>query len=492
MSKAIPNWLYKRATLTPNRIAIEFEQQQFTFYELHVQAETLARKLSSIIPENRKVVACLLENGAHTVALIHALSYIGAVIVPLNTRLTAAEIEYQLRDSNASVLVYDEVFSEKADASSKNVDIQAVAYEKLMHFEETNIDIIKEIDLNEQHTLMYTSGTTGFPKGVILTFGNHWWSAIGSSLNLGLYEHDKWLCAVPMFHMSGLSIILRSVIYGIPIVIHKSFQPEKANDAIIHQGVTIVSVVSAMLSRMLDTLTTDYPSTFRCMLLGGGPAPLPLLEACTKRNIPVYQTYGMTETASQIATLSSEYMLTKIGSAGKPLFHSQLKIMQNEREAKPNEVGEIVVKGPTVTKGYLGRKKETENAIKDGWLYTGDLGYLDEDGFLYVLDRRSDLIISGGENVYPAEIESVLLSHPDVAEAGVTGVDDEKWGQVPIAFVVSKANIAEQELIQFCEQKLARYKLPKQIHFVKQLPRNSANKLLRRELIKLLPERRDR
>ena len=490
MPETMPNWLYKRASLTPNRTAIEFEQKRYTFLELHQEAETLARKLKAI-SETPKTVACLLENGPHTVALIHALSYIGAVIVPLNTRLTASEIEYQLRDSNAGILVYDDVFREKAVNASKNIDMQAISFEKLAQSEEADFEIRKEIDLNSQHTIMYTSGTTGFPKGVILTYGNHWWSAIGSSLNLGLYEHDKWLCCVPMFHMSGLSIVFRSVIYGIPIVIHKSFQPEKANEAILHQGVTIASVVSAMLSRMLDALETNYPSTFRCMLLGGGPAPLPLLEACTKRNIPVYQTYGMTETASQIATLSSEYMLKKIGSAGKPLFHSQLKIMKDGREAHPNEIGEIVVKGPTVTKGYLGREKETKEAIKDGWLYTGDLGYLDDDGFLYVLDRRSDLIISGGENIYPAEIESVLLSHPDVVEAGVTGIDDETWGQVPIAFVVTKTKMSEQNLLQFCEQKLARYKLPKCIHFVKQLPRNSANKLLRRELLKLLPERRE-
>ena len=490
MPETMPNWLYKRASLTPNRTAIEFEQKRYTFLELHQEAETLARKLKAI-SETPKTVACLLENGPHTVALIHALSYIGAVIVPLNTRLTASEIEYQLRDSNAGILVYDDVFREKAVNASKNIDMQAISFEKLAQSEEADFEIRKEIDLNSQHTIMYTSGTTGFPKGVMLTYGNHWWSAIGSSLNLGLYEHDKWLCCVPMFHMSGLSIVFRSVIYGIPIVIHKSFQPEKANEAILHQGVTIASVVSAMLSRMLDALETNYPSTFRCMLLGGGPAPLPLLEACTKRNIPVYQTYGMTETASQIATLSSEYMLKKIGSAGKPLFHSQLKIMKDGRKAHPNEIGEIVVKGPTVTKGYLGREKETKEAIKDGWLYTGDLGYLDDDGFLYVLDRRSDLIISGGENIYPAEIESVLLSHPDVVEAGVTGIDDETWGQVPIAFVVTKTKMSEQNLLQFCEQKLARYKLPKRIHFVKQLPRNSANKLLRRELLKLLPERRE-
>lgn len=486
MIEVMPNWLYKRATLTPNRTAVEFEDESVSFLELHNRVTSLARKLASFKIEDGDTIAFLLENGVHTVEIIHALEYLRCTIVPLNTRLTASELQYQIEDSNANILFYDEAFRNKALDAVKDRNVHAIAYDHLINTTESEADIHTEIQFEQPHTIMYTSGTTGLPKGVVLTYGNHWWSAIGSSLNLGLHDNDKWLCAVPMFHMSGLSIVIRSVIYGIPIVIHRQFHPEKANEAIINDGVTIVSVVSAMLSKVLQTQIDAYPTTFRCMLLGGGPAPLPLLEKCKEKNIPVYQTYGMTETASQIVTLSSEYMLTKIGSAGKPLFHSQLKIEKDGQPVPANEVGEIVVKGPTVTSGYLNREDDTAKTIKNGWLYTGDLGYLDEDGFLFVVDRRSDLIISGGENVYPAEIEATLLAHPNVIDAGVTGISDETWGHVPVGFVVTKSYVGEQQLLDFCQVRLARYKLPKRIYFVNELPRNGANKLLRRELIKLI------
>ncbi|MED5077855.1 AMP-binding protein, partial [Geobacillus stearothermophilus] len=218
--------------------------------------------------------------------------------------------------------------------------------------------------------------------------------------------------------------------------------------------------------------------------------PRPLLEACKEKGIPVYQTYGMTETASQIATLAPEYSLTKLGSAGKPLFPAELCILKDGKPAAPHEAGEIVVKGPNVTKGYWQRPEATAQAIRGGWFFTGDIGYLDEDGFLYVLDRRSDLIISGGENVYPAEVEAVLLSHPDVEEAGVTGVENETWGQVPYAFVRLKRGASPDEaaLRAFCRERLAKYKVPARIYFVDELPRNAAQKLLRRELKRLIPK----
>jgi O-succinylbenzoic acid--CoA ligase len=231
-----------------------------------------------------------------------------------------------------------------------------------------------------------------------------------------------------------------------------------------------------------------YPSSLRCVLLGGGPAPEPLLQRCATLGVPVVQTYGLTEAASQVATLEPEDALRKLGSAGKPLFGTELRIEDADGAfLAPGAEGEIVVRGPTVTPGYLNRPGPTARAIRDGWLHTGDIGYLDAKGYLYVLDRRDDLIVSGGENVYPAEIEAVLQSHPDVLEAGVWGAPDQRWGQVPIAAVVLRpgVSVTADALIAHCRERLAAYKTPVRIELRTELPRNAAGKLLRNQLQEL-------
>jgi len=275
------------------------------------------------------------------------------------------------------------------------------------------------------------------------------------------------------------------------VIVQQKFDAEAVNEAIQKQHVTIISVVAVMLQRMLTTLDTQkavYPATLRCVLLGGGPTPRPLLEACAVKHIPVVQTYGMTETCSQAVTLAPVDALRKLGSAGRPLPSVQLRILHDGQEAQAEETGEIYLKGPTITLGYADRPEATAHVISNGWLATGDIGYLDAEGYLYVLDRRSDLIISGGENVYPAEIEAVLLSHPDVAEAGVCGQSNAQWGQVPIAFVHLKDGsiVSTNALMEYASQRLARYKQPHTVYIVEQLPRNSSGKLLRRELPKLV------
>jgi len=489
-STEIPNWLKHRSFLTPNRIAIKTENEEISFLTLHKNVLKRANQLTFAGIQKDDVVAVLLRNRVEMVEVIHALKYIGAVTVLLNIKLTSSELEFQLSDAGTKMLLTEEPFLEKV----AHLNIKHIPLNELYELPEKDCEIQEYFSLEKADTIMYTSGTTGKPKGVIHTYGNHWWSAIGSSLNLGLHQDDCWLLTVPMFHISGLSILYRSVIYGIPAVIHEKFDPKKANDAIMNQGVTIMSAVSVMLTRMIRELGDEsYPEQFRCMLLGGGPAPKPLLEECIAHNIPVFQTYGMTETASQVVTLAPEYSISKLGSAGKPLFPVQIKIDKDGTPTRPNEIGEIVVKAPNVTKGYLNRIDATMTSIVDGWLYTGDIGYIDEEGFLFVLDRRSDLIISGGENIYPAELEAVLLSHPNILEAGVTGVDDEKWGQVPAAFVIKeeRSNLGEDEIIAYCHELLARYKVPKSIHFVDALPRNASNKLMRRKLVDLIKDEKN-
>ncbi|WP_233713343.1 o-succinylbenzoate--CoA ligase [Lederbergia citri] len=481
MGEMIPNWLLQRAYLTPERTALVFNDQTWTFREMKDIVHELATKISGYSVSRQSRVAILVKNRQTTVFLIHALQSIGAEIVFLNSRLTASELSYQIKDSGSSVLLYDQDFyTTVKDLEYLSIDLNAYSIENIMTSSQKKLGNVRsDFDLDETCSIMYTSGTTGKPKGVRQTYGNHWWSATGSSLNLGLQENDAWLCAVPIFHISGLSILMRSVIYGIPVFLMEDFNEKQANLFLQSGKVTIMSVVTATLNRMLTDLQNEiYHENFRCMLLGGGPAPLPLLEKCAAKNIPVFQTYGMTETASQIVTLSPEDSFAKLGSAGKPLFPAQIKIVRTDgKAADARETGEIALKGPNITPGYLNQK----HFLQDGWFLTGDLGYLDEDGFLYVQDRRSDLIISGGENVYPAEIEAVLIAHEAIDEAGVVGISDPTWGQVAYAFIVGKA-FSEEELLQFCRERLASYKIPKRFIQVKELPRNAANKLVREKL----------
>ncbi|MFQ5879792.1 MAG: o-succinylbenzoate--CoA ligase [Dehalococcoidia bacterium] len=488
----MPEWLRQRAALSPQRLALIFEDERWTFVELDRLISASAERLAAVGVGEGDHVALLAQNGRRFVQVAHAVTRLGAVLLPLNVRLTASELSWQVRDGGAPLLVYDEASAAKV-ASAREV-LSGLPCVPLT--EVTNGDGggasgedafgVRHINLSSVHTIVYTSGTTGRPKGAMLTYGNHLWSAVGSALNLGLHSDDRWLACLPLFHVGGLAILLRSLIYGITAVVHESFDAEAVNRAIDEDGVTIVSVVSNMLQRMLAARGEGpYPPTLRCVLVGGGPVPRPLLEECTRRGVPVAHTYGLTEAASQVATLAPEEAVSKLGSGGKPLFSTEVRIQGDDgRPLPPGKPGEIVVRGPTVTPGYLNRQEETEQALRDGWLHTGDIGYLDEEGYLYVLDRRHDLIVSGGENVYPAEVESVLQSHPAVLEAGVTGLPDQRWGQTAAAAVRLHpgAAVSEGELLAFCRSRLAPFKVPTRMRFASTLPRNAAGKLLREAL----------
>jgi o-succinylbenzoate---CoA ligase len=485
------HWLKQRAMLTPDRVAVETVNGSISFAEMDNKSKSLAKYLYQLGAREGSRVAILQGSTLSLICTYHALSYLGAIAVPLNVRLSVPEILWQLEDCQAAFLLHDDTFKNQArDIEDKGISVYDI----------TNLDEIEiktdpklrdEISLDDPHTIIYTSGTTGKPKGVVLTNGNHWWSAVGSALNLGLSMNDKWLLCLPLFHVSGLSILMKSVIYGMPVYLQPKFHPTEVNEAIKHRGVTMISVVSATLTKLLDDLNgSSYPESFRCMLLGGGPAPLPLLERCKDQHIPVFQTYGLSESASQIVTLAPEFMIDKIGSAGKPLFPAQVKIIDSDgKEKMAHEEGEIIVKGPNVTSTYWNKPEATKKALKNGWLYTGDIGYLDNDGFLFVLDRRKDMIISGGENVYPAEVEASILSHPEVVEVGVVGAKDEQWGQVPAAFVKirSHSELTESDIQMYCRDLLAGYKVPKYVFFIDELPRNASGKLLRRRLVEKLP-----
>ena len=481
---SVPDWLHNRAQISPDRIALEADGARLTYGELEAAAAELTAGLDHAGLKPGEIVALLAQNGAPFVQAVHAVARMGAALMPLNLRLTPSELAWQLKDAGVHRVLHD----------MANRDLAASLRDEAAPLELLDIEQLSRkpanpeparFDLAALHSVVYTSGTTGRPKGTMLTYGNHLWSATASALNLGLRPDDRWLVCLPLFHVGGLSILLRSVIYGTTAVVHPGFDPSRVNAAI-DDGITMISVVANMLQRMLDQRgDRPYPTSLRCVLLGGGPAPEELLRRCAEIDVPVVQTYGLTETASQIATLAPQDALRKLGSAGKPLFGAELRIVDAEgAECTSNEAGEIVVRGPSVTPGYLNRPAETADAIHDGWLRTGDLGYLDDEGYLYVLDRRDDLIVSGGENVYPAEIEAALQSHPDVTEAGVYGVEDGRWGRVPVAVVVLNegASPDAEALLAFCRERLAAYKTPKRIEFATALPSNAAGKLLRNRL----------
>ena len=506
---SLPNWLARCAANTPERLAVKQDAVQWSFADLHQQSERLARQLASLGIQTgargeAARVALLAANSAATVACIHALPLLGAVLVPLNTRLTVEELCWQIQDVHADLLISDERFADTAASIAAAVPKvrsatllldQEQQAASLRGLPEAAGPLRETICLGDTQAIMYTSGTTGQPKGAIITFEMQWWNAIGSALNLGHDPQDCWLACMPLFHVGGLSIVMRSVIYGISVILHEKFDPLAINQAIVEDRVTIISVVALMLQRMLDALTEGkstleaqaarYPGHLRCVLLGGGPAPRPLLENCALRSIPVVQTYGLTESCSQAATLAPADALRKLGSAGRPLLPVQLSITHDGRPAPAGKAGEIQLRGPTITPGYIDRPDATARAFRDGWFATGDIGLLDTEGYLYVLDRRDDLIISGGENIYPSEIESVLQAHPAVAEAGVCSQPDPQWGQVPVAFVHLRAqnSICADDLLAFAAQRLARYKIPRQLYFTDHLPRNASGKLLRRKLV---------
>ena len=438
----LDNWLAQRAQTCPDRTALIADGRRLTYEELEAEATASARRLASHGVRRGAAVVLELPAGVEYVILLHALMKVGAVVHPLSSRLAPPEREAELERA-APVLTV----SRPEDAGGPQADLP----------------LLGEHDLAAVHSCVRTSGTAGRPRAIELTYGNHLWSAVGSAFNLGVDPTDRWLCCLPLDHVSGLAIVMRSVIYGTGAVVHDGFEVETVAEALERDGVTLVSLVTTQLTRLLAA-EVDLSGP-RAVLVGGGPVPLEVLEEATGRGAAVVQTYGLTETTSQVTTLAPQEAPRKLGSAGRPLLTTHLRIQD----------GEILVQGPIVAPGCLD---------EDGWLHTGDVGRIDDEGFLYVEDRLGDVIVTGGENVLPAEVEEVLLRHPAVADAAAVGRADAEWQEAVEAIVVLRRGAAAgpDELRRHCAQSLARYKVPKRFEFVSELPRTSSGKLLRRAL----------
>ncbi len=438
----LDNWLAQRAETSPDRTALIADGAGMSFAELEAEATWVANRLAAQGVRRGATVALTMPPGREMVVLIHALMKLGAVLLPLNPRLTDAERERILRVEKPGV--------ELSDAGELTQT-------------EADLPLLGEHDMDDVHCRILTGGSSGEPQAIALTYGNHLWSAVGSAFNIGVQPDDCWLCCLPLSHIGGLSIVMRSVIYGTTVGLHDSFDVDRVAETLARGNCSVASLVPTMLVRLLDA-GADLSGP-RAILIGGGPVPEAALEEAVGRGASVVQTYGLTEACSQVTTLGPADAKRKLGSAGRPLLTTHLRIKD----------GEILVQGPTVAPGC---------ADADGWLHTRDLGRIDEEGFLYVQDRIDDLIVTGGENVVPAEVEQVLLRHPEVADAAVIGRDDPEWQQAVTAVVVLRGDteLPTEELRRHCAEVLAGYKVPKRIEIASALPRTPSGKLLRRAL----------
>ena len=438
----LDDWLSQRSQSCPDRCALVADGAAMTYAELEAEATWVARRLAAHGVRRGSTAALTMHPRREQVVLMHALMKLGAALLPLGPRLTAEE--------RAEIVGAEEPIID-LDDPGQLTQIEA------------DLPLLGEHDMDDVCCRVLTSGSTGTPRPIPLSYGNFLWNAVGSGFNIGVDPEDRWLCCVPLSHVAGLGIVMRSVIYGTAAVIHDGFDVDRVGEALEGDRITIASLVPTMLTRLLDA-GADL-SAPRAILVGGGPVPEEPLEEAIAKGATVVQTYGLTETCSQVTTLAPADAQRKLGSAGRPLLTTHLRIQD----------GEILVQGPTVAPG---------SADADGWLHTGDLGHIDEEGFLYVRDRIDDMIVSGGENVVPAEVEEVLLRHPEVAEAAVVGREDPEWQQAVTAVVVLEGGsaVTPDDLRRHCAESLAGFKVPKRVELASALPRTPSGKVMRRAL----------
>ncbi len=510
MENNIGAWLAKRAFLTPHRDGyVGDEGSVLTFSELNARCNRCANAFLQAGVRKGERVGLLLMNSPEFLEAYFALAKIGAVVVPLNWRLVADELEFILKDSGTTRLVFDDDFVDVAadlHARGDKTDIRqwlqsssitggetayfATDYAVFRDAAEATEPPMGARD-DDMLYIMYTSGTTGLPKGVVHTHNTCIWGSITIAATTYFHDGDRFLSPLPMFHVGALTPLTLAVYRGVTSVVMRSFDPLRAWQLVHEQKVTTGLAVPAMLNFMLqvpDLERFDY-ARWRWCMSGAAPVPESLIEACSQLGIEVHQVYGLTESCGPAALIDAENALKRIGSTGKAFFHTKVRVVDaGGRDCPPNVPGEVLVAGPHIMREYWNQPEATAETIVDGWLHTGDVARVDEDGFIYIEDRIKDMIISGGENVYPAEIEKVLQTHPGIQEAGVIGQPSERWGESPFAVVVKSDDaLSEGAVLEFCRGKLAGYKQPKGVAFVETVPRNPSGKILKRLLRERFP-----
>jgi fatty-acyl-CoA synthase len=480
--------LRERTQRSEQRAALTFRGETWTYRELGERVERFAGALREGGVGQGDRVGYLGLNHASFLVAMFATARLGAIFVPLNFRLAAPEIEFAVNDAGIHTLLVAPTHEALVDGIRSALCCRRyLPVEPLPDGPPVTASVATADDVA---LLMYTSGTTGRPKGAMLTHGNIWWNNVNALLTMDSLEDDVSLNSAPLFHIGGLNVTtLVTLMKGSHLILHEQFAPDAFFDDVARYRVTTHFAVPAMLlflSQHERFEGTDL-SSLRSIIVGGAPVPEPLLRRYIARGVTLHQGYGLTETSPMVTFLTPEWALKKLGSAGRTPLLTQIRLLQGDGTivSEPRVRGEICVRGPNVMLGYWRQPEETAKAIDaDGWFHTGDVGECDEDGFLYVCDRVKDMVITGGENVYPAEVESVLYRHPAIAEVAVIGAPDDKWGEAVVAVVVLKpeSSLTLEELRAFAEDSLAHYKLPRRLCFVGVLPRNPAGKVLKAAL----------
>jgi acyl-CoA synthetase (AMP-forming)/AMP-acid ligase II len=498
------NWfgvLAHHASATPDKVLATFESTRVTYREMNARSISLAAGLHERGIESGDVVALLSYNSTEFLETIFAVNYLGAIVMPINWRLAAPEIRYLLEHSEARALVCDEALVSLADKATEGLAGALVRvcvsgqppgeWVPMTSLRSASAaPPVARVDGDDVHRLMYTSGTTGRPKGVMLTHANLAWKNLAHLVEFGFTSSDLGLACGPLYHVGALDLTTTSLITaGATIIIHRTFDASKVVAEIEQSRVTTVWFAPAMVNAIMalpDIEQRDL-SSVRLIINGGEKMPIPLIERI-QRTFPsawFADAYGLTETVSGDTFLDKDSIVTKLGSVGRPCLYVELDIWDEQGKSLPaGDRGEVVLRGPKVFKGYWRDPEATATAFAGGWFHTGDIGVRDDDGYLFIVDRLKDMILSGGENVAGSEVERVLYEHSAVLEAAVIGRPDDRWGEVPVAFVALRpgANVTADELVTHCRGQLASFKVPKDVTFIDALPRNPSGKILKREL----------
>lgn len=500
MSEALKHietdWIKRWALYFPEKIALKSVENgtELTYKQLYdaINRTALLLKEKYHVRKGDRV-AILSINRIEYVVLFFAIQKLGALMLPLNYRLAAPELSYQLSDAEAKILVCEDRYKDTVEKLEYEPEV-VLNFEgndgltALMLKAHSSKEIEHQSEFDDACMILYTSGTTGRPKGAVITNKMLFWNSINTGLRLNLTQQDVSITFAPFFHTGGWNVLTTPLLHrGAAIMIMNKFDADTILKLCDEEEVTILFGVPTMMDMMYrsEEFKGSSLKTVRYAIVGGEPMPLKLIDAWQAKGIPVRQGYGLTEFGPNVFSLNQEDSKRKSGSIGFPNFYIETRVVDdNGKEVPQGEPGELILKGPVCMKEYWNNPEATAETIVNGWLHTGDIVRVDEEGYFYVIDRKKEMFISGAENVYPAEIEHVFRNHPAIRDIAVIGVPDEKWGESGKAFIVlqEEASVTAEDLLEWGKEQLAKFKVPKQYEFIKELPKSDSGKILKKVL----------